>query len=397
MMTERRVYLDNSATTKVDAEVLEAMLPFFTEKYGNPSSLHRFGREALAAVDAAREKIASLIGARPEEIYFTSGGSESDNWAIKGAVEASKSAKKHIITTAIEHPAVLEVFREMEAKGVETTYIGVDSAGRVDPEEIKKAIRDETILVSVMYANNEIGTIEPIAEIGRICREEGILFHTDAVQAMDSQKIDVEAQNIDMLSMSAHKFHGPKGIGVLYIRSGVRIGRLIAGGHQERAQRAGTTDAPLIVGAAKALEMAVRDREKNAAHMAALRDNFVKRALAEIPFVYLNGSMENRLPNNINLSFAYIEGESILMNLDLQGIAVSSGSACSSGSLEPSHVILALGTSPELAHSSIRFSLGKDTTAEEMEYTFDVLKKTVEKLRGMSPLFNMEKGTGSYV
>ena len=393
-----KVYLDNSATTNLDKEVLEAMLPYYTDVFGNPSSLHSYGRRALKAVDDARETIAKCIGAKSNEIYFTSGGSESDNWALKGVVKASKQSKKHIITSSIEHPAIMDTLSFLEEKeGVEVTYLPVDKDGRVSLHDIEEAVTDNTILVSIMFANNEMGAVQPIAEIGKFCKEEGILFHTDAVQAMDSQVIDVNALNIDLLSMSAHKFHGPKGIGVLYIRSGVKIDRLIHGGHQERRMRAGTTETPLIVGMAKALEIATRDRKENNARISALRDAFVKRVLNEIPFVYLNGGMEHRLPNNANLSFAYIEGESILINLDLAGIAVSSGSACSSGSLEPSHVILALGVKEELAHSSIRFSLGKDTTQEEMDYTFDVLKASVERLRQMSPLFNMEKGTGSYV
>lgn len=393
-----KVYLDNSATTNLDKEVLEAMLPYYTDVFGNPSSLHSYGRRALKAVDDARETIAKCIGAKSNEIYFTSGGSESDNWALKGVVKASKQSKKHIITSSIEHPAIMDTLSYLEEKeGVEVTYLPVDKDGRVSLHDIEEAVTDNTILVSIMFANNEMGAVQPIAEIGKFCKEEGILFHTDAVQAMDSQVIDVNALNIDLLSMSAHKFHGPKGIGVLYIRSGVKIDRLIHGGHQERRMRAGTTDTPLIVGMAKALEIATRDRKENNARISALRDAFVKRVLNEIPFVYLNGGMEHRLPNNANLSFAYIEGESILINLDLAGIAVSSGSACSSGSLEPSHVIIALGVKEELAHSSIRFSLGKDTTQEEMDYTFDVLKASVERLRQMSPLFNMEKGTGSYV
>lgn len=393
-----RVYLDNAATTALDKDALKAMLPYFTEKFGNPSSLHSFGREALQAVDESRAKIASLIGAKTNEIYFTSGGSESDNWALKGAVYASKAKKKHIVTTAVEHPAILETCEYLEKKdGVEISYVPVGRDGRVSVEDIKKAVTDDTVLVSVMFANNETGAIQPIKEIGAFCREEGILFHTDAVQAMDSEAVDVDELNIDMLSMSAHKFHGPKGIGVLYIRSGVRIERLIAGGHQERRGRAGTTDTPLIVGMAKALEIAVRNRDANNAHKAELRDAFIDRVLKEIPYSYLNGGREHRLPGNANFSFGFIEGESILINLDLNGIAVSSGSACSSGSLEPSHVILALGVPEELAHSSIRFSLGRDTTREEMDFTFKVLKDTVEKLRGISPLFDADKGTGSYV
>ena len=393
-----KVYLDNSATTSLDKEVLETMLPYFTENFGNPSSLHGFGRRALKAVDEARETIAKCIGAKSNEIYFTSGGSESDNWALKGVVGATKQKRKHIITSQIEHPAIMDTLDYLKQKeGVRVTYIPVDKEGRVSVEDLKEAVTDDTVLVSIMFANNEMGAVQPIEEIGKFCKEEGILFHTDAVQAMDSQDIDVNKLNIDLLSMSAHKFHGPKGIGVLYIRSGVKIDRLISGGHQERRMRAGTTDTPLIVGMAKALEIAVRDRECNNARISALRNDFVEKVLQEIPYVYLNGGMEHRLPNNANLSFEYIEGESILINLDLAGIAVSSGSACSSGSLEPSHVILALGVKEELAHSSIRFSLGKDTTQEEMDYTFNVLKASVERLRQMSPLFNMEKGTGYYV
>lgn len=393
-----KVYLDNSATTALDREVLDTMLPYFTDNFGNPSSLHGYGRRALKAVDDARETIAKCIGAKANEIYFTSGGSESDNWALKGIVGATKQKRKHIITTAIEHPAIMDTLEYLKAKeGVEVTYLPVDKDGRVSVADLEEAVTDDTILVSVMFANNEMGAIQPIAEIGKFCREEGIIFHTDAVQAMDSQDIDVNTLNIDMLSMSAHKFHGPKGIGVLYIRSGVKIDRLISGGHQERRMRAGTTDTPLIVGMAKALEIAVRDREENNQRIAALRNAFVKRVVSEIPFSYVNGGMMHRLPNNANISFEYIEGESVLINLDLAGIAVSSGSACSSGSLEPSHVILALGVKEELAHSSIRFSLGKDTTQEEMDYTFNVLKASVDRLRQMSPLFNMEKGTGSYV
>ena len=392
-----KVYLDNSATTAVDSRVLKEMLPYFDRIYGNPSSLHAFGREALKAVDEARKTIADCLNAKPSEIYITSGGTESDNWALKGAVRASKNKVKHIITSKIEHPAILETCRELEKDGVRVTYVGVDQDGRVSVEEIKNAVTDDTVLISIMFANNEMGAIQPIAEIGAFAREEGILFHTDAVQAIDSQEIDVDKLNLDMLSLSAHKFHGPKGIGLLYVRSGVKIDRLIAGGHQERAKRGGTTDTPLIVGMAKAMEISKAERAENNLRIARLRDRLIDRALAEIPYCYLNGGREQRLPNNANLSFGFIEGESILFTLDLEGIAVSSGSACSSGSLEPSHVILALGTPVELAHSSIRFSLGRETTEEEIDYTVEVLKKTVERLRAISPLFNMEKGTGSYV
>ncbi len=392
-----RVYLDNSATTNLDKDVLQKMMPYFTDIAGNASSLHKFGREALNAVDLARESIAKNLGAKPQEIYFTSGGTESDNWALKGVVQASKNKKKHIITSVIEHPAILETCHELAMSGVEVTYVGVDSNGQVKVQDIIDAVTDNTVLVSIMMANNEMGAVQPIAEIGKFCAEEGIYFHTDAVQAIDSQDIDVNSMHIDMLSLSAHKFHGPKGIGVLYIRSGVKIARLIAGGHQERHQRAGTTNTPLIVGVAEALDMSVKNRAIYCKHTSELRDYLVKRATAEIPYCTINGGMQNRLPNNANLSFEFVEGESILMLLDFAGIAVSSGSACSSGSLEPSHVILALGVKQELAHSSIRFSLGRDTTKEEIDYTLDELKKIISRLRAMSPLFNAEEGKGDYV
>lgn len=387
-----RVYLDNSATTRLDDEVLTSMLPYFSDVYGNASSLHGFGRDALAAVDEARASLARLINAKPNEIYITSGGTESDNWALRGTAHAYRKEGRHIISTKIEHPAVMQTLQALEKEGYSVTYLDVDADGRVTLDELKKAVRDDTILVSVMFANNEIGSIQPIAEIGAFCREEGILFHTDAVQAMGSIKIDVQKLNIDMLSLSAHKFHGPKGIGLLYIRSGVRIDRLIYGGHQERSYRAGTTNTPGIVGMAKALEMAVNDMEKNNAKIKRLRDYFVDRVLKEIPYSKLNGGTEHRLVNNANISFDFIEGESILMLLDLEGIAVSSGSACSSGSLEPSYVILALGRKMEEAHSSIRFSFGKENTMEEVDYTIEKLKATVAKLRSWSPLFKEIKG-----
>lgn len=392
-----RVYLDNSATTALDREAWEAMAPYFSEIYGNPSSLHSFGREAIAAVDEARESLAKNLGANSNEIYFTSGGTESDNWALIGAARSYGKQGKHIITTAIEHPAMMETCKKLEKEGFLVTYVGVGRDGRVKVEDIKKAVRDDTILISVMFANNEMGAIQPIKEIGAFCREEGILFHTDAVQAAGSIKIDVKDLNVDMLSLSAHKFHGPKGIGLLYIRNGVRLEKLIVGGHQERGFRAGTTDTPLIVGMAKALEVSVRDMDKNNEKMRALRDRFIDRVEKEIPYCKLNGGREHRLVNNANFSFEFIEGESILMNLDLCGIAVSSGSACSSGSLEPSHVILATGASMEEAHSSIRFSLGRETTTEEIDYTVEKLKETVAKLRSWSPLFKEIKGEGAYV
>jgi cysteine desulfurase len=392
-----KIYLDNSATTPLNPHVLEAMLPFFTDKFGNASSIHSFGREANRAVSEAREIIAECINARPSEIYFTSGGTESDNWALKGAVYVSKNKYKHIITTQIEHPAILNTCTELEKQNVEITYMNPSKEGMINPKELSNLITENTILTSIMFANNEIGTLQPIKEAATICREQSVLFHTDAVQAMDSQKIDVKELGIDMLSMSAHKFYGPKGIGVLFVKTGSRLGKLINGGEQERGLRAGTTPTPLIVGMAKALEISVRDREKNNQRILRLRNIFIDRVLSEIPYVYLNGNRENRLPNNVNLSFAFIEGESVLMRLDLAGIAVSSGSACASGSLEASHVILSLGVKEELAHSTIRFSLGVDTTEQQMDYVFNVLKKTVDDLRRMSPLYDYEKGIGSYV
>ncbi|MDD4120147.1 MAG: cysteine desulfurase family protein [Clostridia bacterium] len=392
-----KIYLDNSATTPLNPHVLEAMLPFFTDKFGNASSIHSYGREANRAVSEAREIIAECINARPSEIYFTSGGTESDNWALKGAVYVSKNKYKHIITTQIEHPAILNTCAELEKQNVEITYMNPSNEGMINPKELSNLFTENTILTSIMFANNEIGTLQPIKEAARICREQSVLFHTDAVQAMDSQKIDVKELGIDMLSMSAHKFYGPKGIGVLFVKTGSRLGKLINGGEQERGLRAGTTPTPLIVGMAKALEISVRDREKNNQRILRLRNIFIDRVLSEIPYVYLNGNRENRLPNNVNLSFAFIEGESVLMRLDLAGIAVSSGSACASGSLEASHVILSLGVKEELAHSTIRFSLGVDTTEQQMDYVFNVLKKTVDDLRRMSPLYDYEKGIGSYV
>ncbi len=397
MVDDMRVYLDNSATTSLAPEVLEEMKPYFLTKYGNASSLHSFGREALKAVDESRAKIASLIKARTNEIYFTSGGTESDNWALRGVVSSSKNKIKHIITTEIEHPAILNTCKELEKQGVLITYIKPGNNGIVSLDSIIKAVNENTILVSVMFANNEIGTLQPIEEIGKFCREEGIIFHTDAVQAMDSQQIDVNKLSIDLLSFSAHKFHGPKGIGVLYVRTGTRINKIITGGEQERGERAGTTPTPLIVGMAKALEIASNNREQYNHRITILRNNFIDRVINEIPHVKLNGDREKRLPNNANFSFAYIEGESILMRLDLAGVAVSSGSACASGSLEASHVILSIGVKEELAHSTIRFSLGRETTADEMDYVFKALKKIVDDLRKMSPLYDYEKGIGFYV
>lgn len=396
---ERRIYLDNSATTYTDKEVLQKMLPYFSEVYGNGSSQHFFGREALVAIDEAREKVAKAIGAKPTEIYFTSGGTESDNWAIKGAAHALREKGNHIITTAIEHPAVIKTCQALEKEGFEVTYLPVDNEGFVTAEQVEKAITDKTILISVMTANNEIGTIEPIREIGAVAKAHKILFHTDAVQAVGNVPIDVVKDNIDMLSMSAHKFYGPKGVGVLYKRNGVKIGRFMDGGEQERNMRASTLNTPGIVGLGAAIEIAVRDMEKNNKHVAELRDYFVKELLANVNDIKYNGPVDTsrRLPSNANFSFEYIEGESILMSLDLEGIAVSSGSACSSGSLEPSYVLLSVGVPIELAHGSIRFSFGKNNTMEEVKYTLEKLYAIVARLREMSPLFKEFKGEQKYV
>ena len=381
-----RIYLDNAATTAVSPEVLTAMLPYFTECYGNPSSIHSTGRDAHKAVDAARRQVAAAINADPAEIYFTAGGSESDNWAIKGTAFAKRDKGNHIITTAIEHHAVLHTCQWLEKQGFEVTYLPVDENGLVSVEDVEKAITDKTILISIMAANNEIGTIEPIAEIGALARSKGILFHTDAVQAVGAIPLDVKAMNIDMLSMSGHKFHGPKGIGALYIRKGVRLDTLIAGGAQERGKRAGTENLPGIVGIGKAIEIATRDMEANAARMTALRDKLIHGILESIPDVRLNGHPTRRLPNNVNVSVRYIEGEALLLRLDLAGIAGSSGSACTSGSLDPSHVLLAIGLPHEIAHGSLRLTLGTDTTEADIDEVLDKLPGIVKNLRDMSVL-----------
>lgn len=392
-----KVYLDHAATTATDKRVVECMLPYMTETYGNASSLHSFGRDAAAAVDEARAKIARIFHAKPQEIYFTSGGTESDNWAIRGVAYANRKFGKHIISTAVEHPAVMQTLKHLEKEGFEVTYLPTDTNGRVSFSDFEKAVRDDTVLVTVMFANNETGMIQPIREIGKYCKENGIVFHTDAVQAIGSIKIDVDEYGIDLLSLSAHKFHGPKGIGLLYIRNGVKIDRLVFGGHQERTYRPGTTNTPGIVGMAKALELTVSEMDESNEKVKKMRDHFVERVLKEIPYCKLNGGRENRLVGNANISFDFIEGESILMTLDLKGIAVSSGSACSSGSLEPSYVILATGATMEEAHSSIRFSFGKDNTMEETDYAADMLREVVGKLRSWSPLFKEIKGEEYHV
>ena len=387
-----RIYMDNAATTAVSPEVLQAMLPYFTDIYGNPSSIHSTGRDARRAVDAARKQVAAAIGAQPTEIYFTAGGSESDNWAIKGTAFAKRAKGSHIITSQIEHHAVLHTCAWLEKQGFEVTYLPVDEFGRVRVEDVEKAITDKTILISIMAANNEIGTLQPITEIGKLAKSRGILFHTDAVQAMGAIPIDVNAMNIDMLSMSGHKFHGPKGIGVLYVRKGVHPDIFMHGGAQERGQRAGTENLAGIVGIGKAIELATQNLEANAARMSRLRDKLIDGILAEIPDVRLNGHRTERLPNNVNVSIRYIEGEAMLLRLDLAGIAGSSGSACTSGSLDPSHVLLAIGLPHEIAHGSLRLSLGTDTTEEQVDEVLRVLPGIVKDLRAMSVL-NAETST----
>ena len=383
----RFVYLDNAATTEVYPEVVDAMLPFFTEHYGNPSAIYGFANEAEKAVDNARGKVAELIGAKKEEIYFTGGGSESDNWALKATAEAYSAKGKHIITSKIEHHAILHTAKWLEQQGYEVTYIDVDENGIVKLDELEAAIRPDTILISVMAANNEIGTIEPLKEIGAIARKHGVLFHTDAVQAFAHVKIDVDEMNIDMLSASGHKIHGPKGIGVMYIRKGVKIRSFIHGGAQERQRRAGTHNVPGIVGLGKAVEIAMAKMDEVSEYETRLRNHLIDRVLTEIPYTRLNGDRTNRLPNNANFCFRFIEGESLLILLDQNGICGSSGSACTSGSLDPSHVLLAIGLPHEIAHGSLRLTLSEKTTLEDVDYTVDKIKEIIDRLRGMSPLY----------
>ena len=384
---KRVIYLDNAATTRTAPEVVEAMVPYFSEFYGNPSSVYEFSQKSKEAITHAREIIANSLGAKTEEIYFTAGGSESDNWALKAAAEAYKAKGNHIITTKIEHHAVLHTGAWLEKQGYEVTYLDVDENGTVKLEELKRAIRPTTILISVMFANNEIGTIQPIKEIGEIARAHGILFHTDAVQAFGQLPIQVDALNIDLLSSSAHKLNGPKGIGFLYIRKGVKIRSFIHGGAQERKRRAGTENVPGIVGYGAAVERAVRTMEERTQKEQVLRDYLIDRVLREVPYTRLNGHRTNRLPNNANFSFQFIEGESLLIMLDMDGICGSSGSACTSGSLDPSHVLLAIGLPHEIAHGSLRLTLGEETTKEELDEVVESIKKIVKKLRDMSPLY----------
>ena len=382
-----RIYLDNAATTKTSQEVVDAMIPYFTENYGNPSSIYELGARSKEAITDAREQIAQVIGAKTEEIYFTAGGTEADNWALKAAYEAYKGKGNHIITTSIEHHAVLHTCKYLEKQGAEVTYLKVDENGLIDLDELEKAIRPDTILISVMFANNEIGTIEPVKEIGLIAKEHGILFHTDAVQAFGQVPIHVDEMNIDMLSASGHKVNGPKGIGFLYIRKGVKIRSFVHGGAQERKRRAGTENVPAIVGLGAAAKRAAQTMEARAAKETELRDYMIGRVLEEIPYVKLNGDPAKRLPNNMNFSFRFIEGESLLIMLDMKGIAGSSGSACTSGSLDPSHVLLAIGLPHEIAHGSLRLTLGEDITKEDLDYTLDQIKEIVNKLRALSPLY----------
>ena len=387
MGAQRTIYMDHSATTFVKPEVANAMIPYFTEHFGNPSSIYSIARESKKAIDAARVQTAKALGADPDEIYFTSGGSESDNWAIKGVAFANRKRGNHIITSQIEHHAVLHTCQYLEKEGYEVTYLPVDQYGLVDPAVLEKAITEKTILITIMYANNEIGTIEPITELGAIARKHKVYFHTDAVQAIGSVPIDVKAQNIDLLSLSAHKFYGPKGTGALYIKKGVRIDNLIHGGGQERRRRAGTENIAGIVGMGKAIEMATADIPGHAAKIRAMRDRLIKGVLATISHTRLNGHPEKRLAGNFNVSFEFIEGESMLLWLDDEGICASTGSACTSGSLEPSHVLLATGLPVEISHGSLRLSLGDANTEKDVDFVLEVLPNVVKKLRDMSPLF----------
>ncbi|MBR5192578.1 MAG: cysteine desulfurase [Clostridia bacterium] len=391
---EKQIYFDHAATTPLCKEALEKMLPYFTEVYGNANSQHAFGREAVKAVDDARDTIAKIIGAKPNEVYFTSGGTEADNWALRGILKANEKKGKHFIISPIEHAAMLSTAKDLQKEGYVCDFMKVDADGFVDLEHLKTIIRKDTVLVGCMLANNEVGTIEPIKEIAKIAHENGAYCFTDAVQALGVLDIDVKELGVDLMSMSSHKIYGPKGIGALYVKNGVKITNLVFGGHQERTKRGGTTNVPATVGFAEALRIANEEREQNFKYVSSLRDRFIKRVLAEVPFVKLNGpsDLTKRLPANADFSFRFIEGESILFSLDLAGIAVSSGSACSSGSLEPSHVLLSLGLPEGLAHGSIRFTFGKHNTMEEVDYAVEEIKKAVERLRKMSPLFKEVQG-----
>jgi cysteine desulfurase len=387
----RRIYLDHAATTPTRPEVVKAVLPYFTEAFGNPSSIYSYGQEAKGAVEEARTKVAELIGARSEEIVFTNGGTEADNSALKGIAFANEHKGNHIITTSIEHPAVLEVCKFLEKRGLKITYLAVDKYGLVDPDDVRKAINNKTILISVMHANNEVGTIEPVEEIGKIAREAGICFHSDAVQTVGHIPVNVNKLKVDLLSISGHKFYGPKGVGALYVRKGAKLVSLMHGGEQERRRRPGTENVPAIVGLGKAVELAGQEMDKEAERLAYLRDKLIKGLREKIDHIRLNGHPKRRLPNNVNVSIDFVEGESMLLNLDLEGICASTGSACSSASLEPSHVLLALGLSPEQAHGSLRFTLGRENSEADVERVLEVLPGIVAKLRAMSPLLKTQK------
>lgn len=395
-MIKTPIYFDHAATTPVDKAVLEKMLPYYSMAFGNPNSQHVFGREAVKAVDQARDTIAKIINAKPNEVYFTSGGTESDNWALRGIANAFKEKGKHIIISPIEHAAMISTAKALKKEGFDISYMKVDGEGFVDLDHLKSIIRPDTIFVGCMLANNEVGTIEPIREIADIAHSVGAVMFTDAVQAAGVLKTDVKELGVDMMSMSSHKIYGPKGVGALYIRNGLKVQSILTGGHQERMKRGGTTNVPAVVGFGEAFKIADSERQKNFEYVSSLRDRFIDKVLKEIPFTRLNGPRKNRLPANADFSFEFIEGESILFSLDLAGIAVSSGSACSSGSLEPSHVLLALGVEEALAHGSIRFSFGKHNTIEEVDYAVQVIKEAVERLRAMSPLFK-QQGEIKYV
>jgi cysteine desulfurase len=387
----RRIYLDHAATTPTRPEVVKAMLPYFADAFGNPSSIYSCGQEARAAVEEARTKVAELIGAQSEEIIFTSGGTEADNFAIKGVAYANEHKGNHIVTTSFEHHAVLEVCKFLEKRGLKITYLPVDKYGLVAPDDVKKAITAKTILISVMHANNEVGTIEPVEEIGEIARETGVYFHTDAVQTVGHIPVNVDKLKVDLLSISAHKFYGPKGVGALYVRKGTKLVSLMHGGEQEKGRRAGTENVPAIVGLGKAVELAKREMGKEAERLAYLRDKLIRGLGEKIDHIRLNGHPTRRLPNNVNISVDFVEGESMILNLDLEGICASTGSACSSASLEPSHVLLALGVPPEQAHCSLRFTLGRENTEADVERVLEVLPGIVAKLRAMSPLLKTQK------
>jgi len=390
-MNDRHIYLDHAATTPVKPQVLEAMLPYFSDKFGNASTIYSVGRESKKALEEAREKVATALGVMPREIFFTGSGTEADNWAIKGTAYANKDKGRHIITTSIEHHAVLHACQYLESDGFKVTYLPVDENGLVSPQQVLDAITPETILISIMFANNEIGTIQPIGEIGKIAREKGIIFHTDAVQAVGNIPINANDLNVDLLSLSGHKFYGPKGVGALYIRKGVKIASFLHGGAQEKGRRASTENVPAIVGLGKAIELATQNIDEYNKKLIELRDRTINEVMEKIPFVRLNGDRYKRLPGNVNFSFEFIEGESLLLMLDMKGIAASSGSACTSGSLDPSHVLLAIGLPHEIAHGSLRITFGKENTHEDVDYLMEVLPMIVNRLREMSPLYEKVK------